>query len=94
MVARSSAEVEYRAMTKAFTKLIWVKMLLEELGLKVNTPMKLWCDNTAAIHIANNHVFHERTKHIEVNCHYIGDKVKESVIDELQAKLCSDISCS
>lgn len=76
VVTRSSSEAEYRAMEKAF-----VKMLLVELGYKVNTPMKLWCGNTVAIHIANNPVFHERTKHIGVDCHYIRDKVKEGVID-------------
>lgn len=80
VVARSSAEAEYRAMAKPTTELIWIKILLEELGFTISSPMKLWCDKQAAIHIANNFVFHERTKHIKLDCHFIRDKVKENVI--------------
>lgn len=76
VVARSTVEAKYRAIAKASTELIWMKMLLEELGFKVKEPLQLQCDNTAAIHIANNPIFHERTKHMEVGCHYVRDKVK------------------
>ena len=71
MVARSSAKAEYRAMALAACELIWLKRLLTDLGCSYHTPMTLYCDNQAAMHIASNPVFHERTKHIEVNCHYI-----------------------
>lgn len=67
-------------MAKTTTKSIWVKML-EELGFKINKPMHLCRDHTAATHIANNPVFHERTKHLKVDCHYMRDKVKERLID-------------
>lgn len=80
VVARSSVEAEYRAMAKASTELMWVTMLLEELGFSIQLPMQLWCDNTRAIHIANHQVLHEITKYIEVNCHYIRDKVKRLLI--------------
>lgn len=80
VVARFSAEAQYRAVAKATTELVWIKILLDELGFAVSGPMKLWCDNKAAIHIAHNPVFHERTKHIELGCHYIRDKVKEKII--------------
>lgn len=73
-------KAEYRAMAKPTTELVWIKILLEELGFTVSRPMKLGCDKQAAIHIANSPVFHGTTKHIELDCHFIRDKVKENVI--------------
>lgn len=81
VVARSSVEAGYRAIAKATTELIWMKLLLEEFGFPITDPMKLWCNNQAVIHIANNLVFHKRTKHIELDSHYIRDKVKDKVIN-------------
>lgn len=51
VVARSSAEAEYRAMAKSATELVWLKQLLGELGFQVFVPMYLWCDNQEAIYI-------------------------------------------
>ncbi|KAM0999679.1 hypothetical protein ACFX2A_006520 [Malus domestica] len=66
VIARSSAEAEYRAMAATACELIWLKGLLSDLGFSSSTPMSLMCDNQGAMHIAANPVFHERTKHIEV----------------------------
>lgn len=62
VVARSSAEAEYRAMAHTACELIWLKTLLSELGVEVSHPIRMFCDNQAATHIASNPVFHERTK--------------------------------
>ena len=73
MISRSSTEVEYRSMTQTTCEIIWLKSLLTELGILVHIPMPMHCDNQVAIFIANNPVFHERTKHIEIDYHYIRD---------------------
>ncbi|RVW79787.1 Retrovirus-related Pol polyprotein from transposon RE1 [Vitis vinifera] len=80
VVARSSAEAEYRAMTLATCELIWLRHLLRELRFGKDEQMKLICDNQAALHIASNPVFHERTKHIEVDCHFIREKIASGCV--------------
>ncbi|RVW81338.1 Retrovirus-related Pol polyprotein from transposon TNT 1-94 [Vitis vinifera] len=80
VVARSSAEAEYRAMTLATCELIWLRHLLQELRFGNDEQMKLICDNQAALHIASNPVFHERTKHIEVDCHFIREKIASGCV--------------
>ncbi|KAK8933348.1 hypothetical protein KSP39_PZI015566 [Platanthera zijinensis] len=81
VVARSSAEAEYRAMASVVSELTWLESLLTDLGVKLPSPALLLCDSQAAIHIAKNPVFHERTKHIEVDCHFIREKVQLKKID-------------
>ena len=71
VITRSSTEVEYRALTSTTAELIWLRWLLQDLGVDCSTATKLHCDNRSAIQIAHNDVFHERTKHIEIDCHFI-----------------------
>ncbi|XP_057434172.1 uncharacterized protein LOC130726869 isoform X2 [Lotus japonicus] len=80
VVARSSAEAEYCAMAQTTCELMWVGQILSEMGIERISPMKLWCDNQAALHISSNPVFHERTKHIEVDCHFIREKLQQNLI--------------
>ncbi len=80
VVARSSAEAEYRAMAHIASKMLWVRSLLRDLGIDVSTPMQMFCDNQATIFIANNPVFHERTKYIKVDCHFIQDLLTQKQI--------------
>ena len=70
-VARSSTEVEYRALADITSELLWLRWLLKDLGVSTFSATPLYCDNQSAIHISHNDVFHERTKHIEINCHFI-----------------------
>ena len=62
-------------MALATCELIRLKHLLQELRFEKNEQMKIICDNQAALHISSNPVFHERTKHIEVDCHFIREKI-------------------
>ena len=75
VAAIPSVEVKYRAMALATCELVWLKHLLQELRYGKDERMKLICDNQAALHISSNPIFHERTKHIEVDCHFIREKI-------------------
>ncbi|PHT33649.1 hypothetical protein CQW23_25449 [Capsicum baccatum] len=69
-VSLSSAEVEYRALMKVTVELVRLSRLLEELSVPLPSPIKVYCHNLSALHIARNPVFHERTKQIEVDCYF------------------------
>ena len=71
VVARSSTGAEYRALAATTAELIWLRWLLQDLGVDCSIATKLHCDNRSAIQIAHNDVFHECTKHIEIDCHFI-----------------------
>lgn len=71
VVSRSSVESEYCSMAITCCELVWLVRLLSNLGIKVTTPIPLACDSKAALHLARNLVFHERTKHIKIDCHLV-----------------------
>ncbi|KAL8093307.1 hypothetical protein AgCh_035258 [Apium graveolens] len=79
-VSRSSFEAEYRAMAATASEITWLVRLLEEFGVTDLAHVTLHCDNQSALHIAKNPVFHERTKHIELDCHFTHDKVLEGLL--------------
>ncbi|XP_020682249.1 uncharacterized protein LOC110099447 [Dendrobium catenatum] len=70
-VAKSSTEAEYRALSAATSKVIWIRRLVEELQLVQYSPTPIHCDNISAIAIAKNPIFHARTKHIEIDYQFI-----------------------
>ncbi|XP_026443007.1 uncharacterized protein LOC113342801, partial [Papaver somniferum] len=81
VVSRSSAEAEYRALAHSTSEIVWLRWLLEDMGVTLSEPTPLYCDNKAAIHIAHNDVFHERTKHIEIDCHFVRHQYKKRIIN-------------
>jgi len=80
VVARSTAEAEYRAMALSLCEMLWLKGLLEDLQVLRNETMMLHCDNIAAINIANNPVQFDRTKHVEIDRFFIKEKLNGGVL--------------
>lgn len=80
MVARSFAEAEYRAMALTTCEVTWLSSLLEDLGLKNLPPIVLKCDNKVALSFAANPILYERTKHVDLDCHYVRGKIQAGTI--------------
>ena len=67
-------------MTKSVCEILWLHQLLIEVGIETPVLAKLWYDKQVALHIASNPVFHERTKHIEIDCHFVREKIQLNLI--------------
>ena len=67
-------------MAQANCELKWLQFLFVDFGLNFSSPALLYCDNKATLHIVANPVFHERTKHIELDCHFIREKIQVGLI--------------
>ena len=79
-VSRSSSEAEYRAMSTVASEITWVVRLLADLGLQNLQPVTLHCNSQSSLHIDHNSVLHDRTKHIEADCHFTREKVMKGLI--------------
>lgn len=82
-VLRSSSETEYRSIADATCELIWIHILLTDLHCALSGPAALYCDNQSALHIASNQVYHERTKHIENDCHIVRERIQSGFLKTL-----------
>lgn len=80
VVSRSSAESEYRSMAHGVCEMVWLHRILEDLHRPVSMPMKLYGDNKAATNISQNPVQHDRTKHVEIDRHFIKEKIDAGTI--------------
>lgn len=75
MVSKSSVKIEYKTMAHIICELAWTKHLFVELNFPHLGPMELKCDYQTTTYISSNLVFHERTKHIGLDCHFISEKI-------------------
>ena len=75
MVSHSSAEAEYRAVAHVVAECCWVRQLLQELHISVPLATVVYCDNVSAIYMTANPVHHRRTKYIEIDIHFVREKV-------------------
>ena len=80
MVALSSAEAEFREIAQGLAEILWIRKLMGEIGFPSKGPCELRCDNRAAISISENPIQHDRTKHIEVDRHFIKENLESGVI--------------
>ncbi|XP_075109007.1 secreted RxLR effector protein 161-like [Nicotiana tabacum] len=79
-ISLSSAEAEYLSLRKVVAEVSWLVRTLDDLGLHVSAPAPIFCDSLAALHIAKNPIFHERTKYIEIDCHYVRESLNLGLI--------------
>jgi hypothetical protein len=80
-VSRSSTEVEYKAVANATVEIMWIHTLLQEIGIKTPQVAKLWCDNIGAKYLPANLVFYARTKHNEVDYHFVRERVSRKLLE-------------
>lgn len=79
-VSSSSAEAEYRAMADTCCEISWILALLKNFQVSHSTAVPLHCDSKSSLYIASNSVFHEGTKHIEIDCHLVREKLQHGII--------------
>ena len=79
-VSKSSSEAEYRALALLTCEIQWLLYLLHDLFISHPSPALLFCDNQSAIQLAYNPIYYERTKHIEIDCHIIREKIQQGII--------------
>lgn len=80
-MSRSSTEAEFKSLANATAEIIWVQKLLSELGIVHSPTARLWCDNLGAKYLSANPVFHARTKHIEIDFHFVRKRVAQRLLD-------------
>ncbi|KAJ4755932.1 polyprotein [Rhynchospora pubera] len=86
-VSRSSTEAEYRGLALTCAELLWVQYILQELHIHLPSPPIMWCDNIGATFLASNPMFHSRTKHVEIDFHFVRERITSNSL--LVRYLCS-----
>lgn len=79
-MACSTAEAKYWSVATTCCEVIWLRSILKDLKVNHTQRDTMFCDNQVAIHIASNPVFHERKKHIEIDCHLVREKIQRGMV--------------
>jgi hypothetical protein len=80
-VSLLSTEAKYKAAANATTEIMWIQTQLCEIQVPCPTSAKLWCDNIGAMYLSANPIFHARTKHIEVDYHFVRERVSRKLLE-------------
>ena len=91
-LSKSSAEAEYRALASLTSEIIWIVKILEDLQCMNCLPVDMHCDSNSAIKIAANPVFHERTKHLEIDLHFVREKILNGVVRTVKVDSANQIA--
>ena len=91
-VSLSSTEAEYKALCNATCETVWLQRILEDIGNKQLKPTVLQCDNQSSIKLAHNPIYHARTKHIEIQHHFVREKILEKEIDLIYCKTIDNVA--
>ncbi|GKA28244.1 hypothetical protein Tco_0714412, partial [Tanacetum coccineum] len=89
---KSVTEAEYRAMNTVTCEVIWINKILTELNVQLSLPVPIHCDNSSAIQIAANPVFHEKTKHFEIELFFLREKVSAGVVKTVKVKSVDNVA--
>jgi hypothetical protein len=79
-ISLSTTKVEYIAAATCCTQVLWMIQTLSDLGVNYTTPIPILCDNTSAISVSKNHVFHSKTKHIPIKYHFLREHVTNTIV--------------
>ena len=91
-MSRSSSEAEYHALATTTCEIQWLTYLLQDFQVPFQAPAMVYCDSRSALHLAVNPVFHERSKHIELDCHIVREKIRLGLIHLLTIRTHAQIA--
>ncbi|GJW65017.1 ribonuclease H-like domain-containing protein [Tanacetum coccineum] len=87
-LSKSSTEADYRALASVTSEVIWILKFLKDLQVENLLPVSLHYDSNSAIKIAANQVFHKRTKHLEIDLHFVREKILNGVVKIVKSRFC------
>ena len=89
-VSLSSIEAEYKALCAATCEAVWLRRLLQDVGEEQKEPTMIKCDYQSSIKLANNPIFHVRTKHVDAQFHFVREKLQSNEIDLIYCNTCEN----